>query len=363
MANSKLTEFRKKLDEIDRELIALIARRLQVVNSVDSFKKEHNLPGYDPARWAEASRARAEIAKKIGVHPELITQLFEYIHEFELENMYRMPHAYFIGPKGSFSHKAAQLAVETSRFLLKPVTTWSKLWQIVEEDTKSLAVLPVENSITSSVYANMDVLFEGKFSVQSEVFVNIKLGLFAKEGVSLEDLKTVYSHPQALAQASRKIEALGATTHETESTSAALELVQFENDASIAALAPAESTGAGLACLAESFQDSENNQTRFLVISAKRPEPDQKGTKASLLITLVNKVGSLETLLADFKAANFDMTRIESRPVPSTPWSYRFWIDILLPNEMSVKMLEKQLVSETIEEACILGVYTPGKVH
>lgn len=361
MTHPKLAELRTQLDIIDDEIITLIAKRLKTVSQVDTLKKQENLPGYDPARWGAATEVRSKLAEAAQTDPRLIEAIFNLIHEHTLEHIYKMPHAYYIGPEGSFSHKAAGSAIDTSRYLLTPAASWTTLWHQVEEVEGAVAVVPVENSITSSVHANMDVLFEGKLSIVSEVFLNIELGLFAKPGSKRSAIKTIYSHPQALAQAAQKSKSLGLSTHETQSTSEALKIVAELDDETVAALAPLDSKKDGLVCVEEHFQDSTANQTRFLVVSAHQNR-EEVGTKASLLVTLKNEVGSLEAMLASFKNAGFDLTKIESRPIPSTPWSYRFWIDMLLPKSITAIELQNELKSDTIESVQILGVYTPGKV-
>jgi prephenate dehydratase len=230
----------------------------------------------------------------------------------------------------------------------------------LQQSKASIAIVPIENSITSSIHANVDMLFEGNFTITNEIFLQINLGLFAQTGLQLTDITEVYSHPQALAQAAKVTKLHGWSTHETSSTSAALN--QIIKSKSAAALLPISTNVSGIECLLKEVQDTEENQTRFITV-ANNPLNLEQGTKASLLIEITHEVGSLEKLLADFAKHKINLSKIESRPIPGKNWSYRFWIDVTLPEPARFEELNKQLSEySSIETFKIIGIYTPGKV-
>jgi chorismate mutase/prephenate dehydratase len=357
MNKEELNELRIKIDTLDHDIIDLLAKRIEIVQSVDEYKLKTGAPRYDAVRWQAASDKRAEIAQRIGAPAQLVSAVFEDIHTFVLDNVYAMPEACYLGPEGSFSHIAAKKAVDLGQYRLKACKSWQELYEQLRSSPDNIAVVPIENSISSSVHANVDALFEGNLYIVGQTYVDINLGLFAKNGTELTDIKQVYSHPQALMQATKKIQQYGWQQHETSSTSAALNYIKNSAEDDVACLAPVSSTAAGVHQLSDSFQDMQKNQTRFITISTKRPQ-SQTGKKASVLFEVKHETGSLERLLQFLAEQRFNLSKIESRPIPSKTWAYRFWIDFEAQADISTDSVEQLLGSQPfIEDHALLGVY------
>lgn len=357
MDKQELNELRIKIDSLDHDIIELLAKRIEVTKSVDKYKLKTGAPRYDPERWLSASQKRTQLAEELKASPELVSIVFEDIHTFVLDNVYAMPEACYLGPEGSFSHIAAKKAVDLGQYRLKACKSWQELYEQLRSSPDNIAVVPIENSISSSVHANVDALFEGNLYIVGQTYVDINLGLFAKNGTELTDIKQVYSHPQALMQATKKIQQYGWQQHETSSTSAALNYIKNSAEDDVACLAPVSSTAAGVHQLSDSFQDMQKNQTRFITISTKRPQ-SQTGKKASVLFEVKHETGSLERLLQFLAEQRFNLSKIESRPIPTKTWAYRFWIDLELGQSTTTEKLVSILdASNHIESYTILGLY------
>jgi chorismate mutase/prephenate dehydratase len=357
MNKEELNELRIKIDAIDQGIIDLLSQRIDIVRSVDEYKLKTGAPRYDAARWQEASEKRAEIAQRIGAPVQLVSDVFENIHTFVLDNVYAMPEACYLGPEGSFSHIAAKKLVDLGQYRLKACASWRDLYAQLRLSPDNIAVVPIENSISSNVHANVDALFEGDLYILGQTNIDINLGLFAKNGTDLADIKHIYSHPQALMQATMKIEEQQWQQHEASSTSAALAYIKNSTEDDVACLAPVGSTAPGVHQLCENFQDLTVNQTRFITISTKKPL-NQTGIRASVLFEIKHEAGSLERLLQFLADQNYNLSKIESRPIPTKTWAYRFWIDLELGQSTTTEKLVSILdASNHIESYTILGLY------
>ena len=357
MNKEELNELRIKIDAIDQGIIDLLSQRIDIVRSVDEYKLKTGAPRYDAARWQEASEKRAEIAQRIGAPAQLVSDVFEDIHTFVLDNVYAMPEACYLGPEGSFSHIAAQKLVDLGQYRLKACGSWRDLYTQLRLSPDNIAVVPIENSISSNVHANVDALFEGDLYILGQTNIDINLGLFAKNGTDLADIKHIYSHPQALMQATKKIKEQQWQQHEASSTSAALAYIKNSPEDDVACLAPVGSTAPGVHQLCENFQDLTVNQTRFITISTKRPL-NQTGNKASVLFEIKHETGSLERLLQFLADQNYNLTKIESRPIPAKTWAYRFWIDFQSVAAFNSESIDSLLSKEeSIDSFTVLGIY------
>ena len=358
MDSSELDNLRHKIDSIDHDIIDLLAQRIDITKSVDKYKVSTGVPRYDAKRWQSASEKRASIAKQLNAPHKLVTTVFDDIHHYVLDDVYAMPEACYLGPEGSFSHIAAQQSVDLGQYRLKPCADWTKLYDRLRKSPDSIAVVPVENSISSSVHTNVDAIFEGDLYIIGQTYLDINFGLFAKDGAALSDVRHVYSHPQALLQARKKILENGWQQYETSSTSAALEYVKSASKNDVACLAPVGSVAHGVHQLSDSFQDIAKNQTRFLTITSQKPEK-QTGQKVSVLFELKHETGSLERLLQILANQQFNLTKIESRPIPDKAWAYRFWIDFESSEQIDIDLISELLDSQKfIELFIVLGIYT-----
>ena len=193
----------------------------------------------------------------------------------------------------------------------------------------SHAVLPVENSLAGSINQTYDLLTDSVLHVVGEQIVRVHHNLLAKPGVRLEDVRRVYSHPQALAQCHdylRRHHFEAVTDFDTAGAAKVLAENGGEGKAAIASKRAAETYG--LEVLAERIEDLPFNYTRFFVLAADEAEPTDRPHKTSLVLATKHRPGDLVACLEEFPKHGINMTKLESRPRRDKPWSYLFYIDI-----------------------------------
>ena len=235
----------------------------------------------------------------------------------------------YLGPKGSFTHDVATHSFPTSeRIAYRTITDVIKAYENHEID---FAVVPVENSIEGSVHETIDYLFhQGTIQAVAEVVYPIKQQLL----VAKKDrpIRTVYSHPQALAQGKAFLRAHypDVAMEMTASTAYAARYVAEHPDLEIAAIAPlAAASEYGLEVQAKDIQEIEDNYTRFWILGAKEPAISETLSpglqKVSLALTLPsNLAGALYKGLSTFAWRGINLTKIESRPLKTALGEYFF---------------------------------------
>jgi prephenate dehydratase len=194
-------------------------------------------------------------------------------------------------------------------------------------------VVPVENSTTGSVLPVLDRLpgdeSHVRFSILAEHLVEVRHTLHGIPGASIEDVREVRSHPQALAQAEHALLDLGVEVVPTHDTAGAVRQVAEAGDPSIAALAPPRAGAAhGLEVLLEHVLDKDHNTTRFVVLAVGDPVVNEDDDKTTIVVTGSHTPGSLALVLTELGLRGANLTRIESRP-SGVAWSYRFFIDLV----------------------------------
>jgi arogenate/prephenate dehydratase len=210
-----------------------------------------------------------------------------------------------------------------------PCRSFEEFFDAVEGGPAGYGVIPIENSIGGSIHRNYDLLLAHEIPIVAEVEVPVVHHLLALPTTSLEALKKVYSHPQALAQCERFLRKLSdveiVATYDTAGSAKMVADQQLHDAAAIASSRAGELFG--LAPLASSIQDFDDNITRFLVIG-RRPLKDAVPDKTSIVFSVPNEPGSLFKALSVFALRGVDLTKLESRPIPGRPWEYRFYVDL-----------------------------------
>ena len=237
----------------------------------------------------------------------------------------------YLGPEGTFSHQAALHCLQETGFgtNLKPYPTIPQIMYSIESNECQAGVVPAENSIEGTVNITMDMLaHDFSYFIQQEIIMDINHHLFTQM-TSLEQIETVMSHPQALAQCRRFLrEKLShVKLVETSSTAEAVRLLE-QNKKGLAAIASRQCQACyHIPILEEDIGDYTPNQTRFLLV-AKTPSRTSDTTKTSLVIALEkDHPGGLYHILGEFARYNINLTRIESRPAKKELGNYIFFID------------------------------------
>lgn len=337
-----LSTLRDRIDKVDRQIIALIAERMQIVEEVALAKLDAASPFRDREREELLLLRLREHATEAGIDPHQVEALYRVImhmsvahQEATVRNRPDAPlRVSYQGVEGSYSHVAAQRRYggRGGGALLAGHDSFRSAAESVLHGAADLALLPIENTTAGSINETYDLLADGKLHITGEVVSAIEHCLLALPGVALDELRVVISHPQALAQCQTFFSQHPHLAPRPDlDTAGSARRVAQSGDRTLAAIASASAaTRYGLAILAQGIQSSSGNATRFVEVGL-RPAPvaDNVPTKTSLLIALADRPGALGEILVRFGANSLSLTKLESRPIPSAPFTYRFYIDVL----------------------------------
>ncbi|MBN2186795.1 MAG: prephenate dehydratase [Dehalococcoidia bacterium] len=232
----------------------------------------------------------------------------------------------FQGEMGAFSQDAAvKLFSEDIDFL--PCISLKDTFQAVVEDEVVFAVIPVENSQAGSINETYDLLLTYSLNIFAEAILRISHCLMALPGEDLGDIRTIYSHPQALAQCQEFLGKLSAEIIPSYDTAGSAKMIEEKQLKQCAAIAGRRAAGIyGLEVLASEIENNVNNYTRFFAISKQKAKPAGR-SKTSLVFTAKHMPGALYSILGIFATRNINLTKLESRPSKSKPWEYVFYAD------------------------------------
>ena len=375
-----IQQLRGQIDEIDDELVRLFIRRMEVASQIADYKKEHDLPIFVPARERETL---AEVAKKAG--PEmanyarvLYSMLFELSRSYQgkrnetLSPLYEtitqaiettpklFPPSAMVacqGVEGAYSQIACE-KIFKSPFILY-FKNFDGVFTAIEQGLCQYGILPIENSSAGSVKKVYDLMIHHNFSIVRTFRLKIDHNLLAAPGATLEGIKEVYSHEQAINQCSELLSSMqGVKVIPVENTAVAAEMVSKSGRTDVAALSSRSCAELyGLKCLASSVQDKGNNYTRFICIS-KRLEIYPGADKTSIMMILNHRPGALYKVLARMYVLGINVTKLESRPLPDRDFEFMFYFDLdtsIYSEEFVQLMCE---LDDLCEEFKYLGSYT-----
>ncbi len=337
-----LSTLRDRIDQLDRQIIALLAERLRVVEEVAVAKLEAASPFRDREREERLLLRLREHATEAGLDPHQIERLYRVIMDMSVAHqeatVRNRPDAplrvAYQGVEGSYSHLTAQRRYggRPGGALLAGHDTFRGAADAVVHGAADLALLPIENTTAGSINETYDLLADGTLHVTGEVVSSIEHCLLALPGVSLDELRVVISHPQALAQCHAFFAQHPHLVARPElDTAGAARRVAQAGDRTLGAIASAAAAKTyGLAIVAQAIQSSAGNATRFVEV-ALRPAPLAEGSRAktSLVLALADRPGALGEVLMRFAARGLSLTKLESRPIPNAPFTYRFYVDVL----------------------------------
>jgi chorismate mutase/prephenate dehydratase len=232
----------------------------------------------------------------------------------------------FQGEYGAYSEQAVRAHFRNPTET-QPYRTIKQVFETVERGIVQYGVVPAENSLEGSINQTYDCLLDTNLRICGEVEIRVAHCLLGLPGTNLNQLRVVYSHPQALAQCSAFLEELGAITEPTYDTAGSAKLVRDRRMRDAAAIA-SEDAGAlyGLEIIKREIEDFPQNFTRFFVIGKNQP-PRTGRDKTSIVFATHHVPGSLSAALAELAVRSINLTKIESRPIKRTPWEYHFFVD------------------------------------
>ena len=232
----------------------------------------------------------------------------------------------FQGERGAYSESAVYAFFGAS-VDVKPCRDLTEVFEIVDKQEAQFGVVPVENSLEGSVNQTYDLFLTYSLKVCGEVIIRISHCLIANPSTNLEAVKTVYSHPQALAQCRRFLERLGRELVPTYDTAGSVKMLKEKGLKEAAAVASEKAAEIyGMKILARAIEDNPENYTRFFVLS-KEDSPITGRDKTSIIFAAAHIPGSLYHALGEFAKRDINLTKIESRPTRQKPWEYNFYLD------------------------------------
>lgn len=233
----------------------------------------------------------------------------------------------FQGERGAFSEPAAKKFF-TKKISLLPCLTFEDVFNLITRKKVDAGVIPIENSLQGSILETYDLLQRYHLSIIGEVKLRIIHHLLANREASLHTIRSVYSHPQALAQCGSYLRSLpNVRSIPWYDTAGAARMVMEKDDNTIAAIAGAEAAKVyGLKILRPGIEDNHANYTRFVVL-ARLPVRAMKQAKTSIIFSVKNIPGALFAALKPFADRGINLHKIESRPVIGKPWEYVFYVD------------------------------------
>lgn len=209
-----------------------------------------------------------------------------------------------------------------------PCESFDAVFAAVTSGAAELGFIAIENSLAGSIHRNYDLLLQNELVVTGEHNLRVSHCLIGLPGAQLAAIRTVTSHPQALAQCDGYLKRLGVKIEPAYDTAGSVRLVLEAGDPTVAAIAARRAAEIhGMQVLAAAIEDNEANFTRFLVIG-REPVTPGADAKTSIVFSLDNRPGALYKAMSVFALRDIDLTKIESRPLAGKPWEYFFYIDL-----------------------------------
>ena len=375
-----LKDIRVEIDTIDQQILKLYEDRMKLACEVAEYKISVGKKVYDKERENQKLETLSSYASdefnKQGIY-ELYTQImsnsrkkqyqilakhgmsfdtgFKAYENFDFSNS----SVCYQGVEGAYSQMAMNEFFSGSMSNSFHVDTWRDAMEAIKDGRADYAVLPIENSSAGSIAENYDLLSEYEVSIIGEQILKVNHALLGIKGAKIEDIKTVFSHPQAIAQCDEYIRKghMSWDVKALHNTAVSAKKVCDDDDKSQAAIGSILNAQIyGLEVLDENIQDIKNNETRFIIVS-KDKKYYRKASKISICLEIKNGVGTLYRILSNFIFNGLNMNCIESRPMKDVNWQYRFFIDF--DGNLEDDAVKNALVG--LEEECekikILGNY------
>ena len=348
-----LNDYRRQIDEIDTQLLALFAQRMEVAAGIAAYKKEHGLPVLD------SSRERQKLLDIASKSPDAVKEYAVSLYSllFELSRGYQNR---VLGVSSDLTEQIAQAIESTPKlfpesaavacqgvegaysqlacdrlFRLPNIfyfSSFDAVFSAIEKGLCQYGVIPLENSTAGSVNAVYDLMMRHHFHIVRSMRLKVDHNLLANPGAQLSGIREIFSHPQAIAQCAAFLQSLsGVKVTPCENTAAAAQRVAQSGRMDAAALSSRSCAELyGLTCLAASVQDQGNNFTRFICIS-RELEIYPGADRTSLMVVLPHRPGSLYKVLSRFYALGINLNKLESRPMPERSFEFMFYFDLDTP--------------------------------
>ncbi|MCX8600525.1 MULTISPECIES: bifunctional chorismate mutase/prephenate dehydratase [unclassified Gilliamella] len=379
MTVNPLLPLRNKINQLDSKILEILAERREVSTQIIEAKIEANIPVRDLERERSLIKSLIEQGKSYHLDDIFIKRLYQIIFEDsvllqqkilqEKLNLGTITTAKvaFLGPIGSYSHSAARryASAHLEKMIESSCKTFKDVFEQIEKEVVDYGILPIENSSSGSINEVYDLLQKTNLHIIGELSLPIDHCVLAIADAKLDQIDTIYSHPQPFQQCSNFLERY---PHwkivYCDSTSSAIETVAKLNKPNIAAMGNKDGGELyGLQVLDHDFANQKQNITRFIVLSRKPIDVSyQIPAKTTILMKTGQQAGALVDALSVLRNHNIVMTKLESRPIHGTPWEEMFYIDLqgnIHSDEMQTAL--KELASITLYSK-VLGCYPSDSI-
>ena len=357
--SNKLEEARSIINEVDAQMAELFVKRMRAAELVYEYKSEYGLPILDQ------KREDALIAKNSALVEDVL--LKEYYIDYQKHLMsisrayqYRMQNGLkvaYSGVEGAFAHIAAGRIFPDGKRV--SYSDFKAAYDSVLLGESDVAVLPIENSYAGEVGQTMDLIFAGRLFINGIYELEIHQNLLGVKDATVEDIKKVTSHPQALSQCHDYIKMRGFKAEEANNTALAAKTVAETNDKSLGAIASVETAEIyGLKVIEANINKSGENTTRFAVLSKVRAVSPAL-TSSVLMFTVKHEAGSLANAIGIIGKYGYNMTALRSRPMKKHSWQYYFYVEIdgSTATENGEKMIEE--LKKVCDQLKVAGTFAP----
>ncbi|MDR0354872.1 MAG: chorismate mutase [Deltaproteobacteria bacterium] len=350
-----LTPLRQEIDGLDSDILELLQKRARAAIELGHLKKKYSYPIMDLTREREViNRLTENVSPGEGLSQEAVMSVFSEIIK-ACRAAQSPTKVAFLGPAGTFSHAAAlQQFGRLAHFI--PCDDLTEVFRAAEAGEAEFALIPFENTTEGIVGQSLDLISKTDLRVQSMLNLKVSLTLMSSHG-ELGKIKTISSHPQALAQCRNwlALNMPGIELRPTVSSAAGATLAL--SDDSVAVIGhPSLATFYNLTVMSGDLQDFQHNQTCFLIFS--RDDSIPNGDDRTLLwFAAPHNSGSLYKCLQPLADSKVNMTRLHSRPNVESPWQYLFFMELEghFQNDNVIEAI-KALEAETVK-CKVVGSY------
>ena len=377
---SSLDDYRRELDQIDREIVEKLEERMRTAEKIAVYKKENALPVLDALREREkidqiTEMAAEDMASYTRIlyntimemskdHQRKVLQIESPVVQAIKKALEETPKVFPAkatvacqGVEGAYSQQACEKLFKMPKIMF--MKNFNGVFAAINQGLCQYGILPLENSTSGSLNQIYDLMMKYNFYIVKSVKLKIDHSLLAKKGVKKEDVREIFSHEQAIMQCEEYLKNFPqAKITVCENTAEAAKMVAESDRNDVAALASfACGQLYGLNCIEEDVQDNGNNYTRFICIS-KKMEIYPGADKTSLMLIVSHKPGSLYNVLARFNALGINIFKLESRPIPERDFDFMFYFDVEAEvySEEFVRLMSQ--LDELSQECKYLGSYT-----
>lgn len=350
-----LKVLRSQIDEVDRDLSALLEKRMKIVEKIGETKLKNNIPVIDHSRASlvvEKAVERLEDKKYNGEVAQIFTNIISVSEGMQKAMVTKASgdHDYlsdmlksakpkkelskdikvvYQGVPGSFAEAALNQYFGKDTTTTRNVEEFEDVFKALNNNEADYGVLPIENSQTGSIAEVYDLFRKYRCFIVGETSVLATQNLLGIKGAKLSDIKTIYSHQQGFLQTKEFLKKYKEIeTVLMSNTAISAQYISEQKDISKGAIASSVAAEKyGLDILEESINTDKNNTTRFIII-APNPEIEDNSSKISMSFTLPNVSGALSRILLIFAKNDLNMLKIESRPIANKKFEYFFYADI-----------------------------------